>query len=254
MKWLLWMLVFLTEKWRSNGLEQIRAQGKARWEGWLRSDGFPGGLWLKGAVLPLLILWGVQWGAGRLGVGWVVDLLALLSFMELRPALLDLRNGLADWHQETAQNTLSQIFEQVFSRVFYRVFCTSFWYFILPGSLGLVLVCATLELAHGTWQDRLAGRVLAVLAWLPARLLGFTLALVGNFEEALYAWRNLAMKKSVDSWVVAVAWGALGIQGEEEAEGLSGVNVEMAMGVEALLWRALIVWALVAALVTAIGA
>ena len=100
-----------------------------------------------------------------------------------------------------------------------HVFGVLFWYTVLPGPCGAVLYrFAVLLREH--WEARVDGfgimsrQAFNVLDWVPARLTAIGFAVVGNFEDALYGWRQRA-----PSWpdrqrgiVVEAAAGALGVQ------------------------------------------
>jgi adenosylcobinamide-phosphate synthase len=100
-----------------------------------------------------------------------------------------------------------------------HVFGVLFWYTVLPGPCGAVLYrFAVLLREH--WETRLdvfgeaSRKAFYVLDWVPARLTAIGFAVVGNFEDALYGWRQRA-----PAWpdrqrgiVVEAAAGALGVQ------------------------------------------
>jgi adenosylcobinamide-phosphate synthase len=100
-----------------------------------------------------------------------------------------------------------------------HVFGVLFWYTVLPGPCGAVLYrFAVLLREH--WEARVDGfgiisrQAFHLLDWVPARLTAIGFAVVGNFEDALYGWRQRA-----SAWpdrqrgvVVEAAAGALGVQ------------------------------------------
>lgn len=246
-------MVLSTEKWHRPRWDGLRAEGARLWcQGQAGLEQVPGGRWLLGCGVPLLVLAGVQWVLAGLGLGWLVNLLALLVLLELRPILLELRRGLGPVGQTSDSESVRTLLERVWTRAFALCFCTSFWYWVLPGALGLVLVRATQWLAQGEHSDAGARRLQGLLEWLPARLLGLTLALVGNFEEVIYLWRSISTGLGSGIWVATLAQGALGFQHHAVNDEEMLEDEEMALGTEALLWRALVVWAGVAALVAAL--
>jgi cobalamin biosynthesis protein CobD/CbiB len=100
-----------------------------------------------------------------------------------------------------------------------RLFAPVFWYVLLPGCLGpllYLLVC----LVHESWTRpdapppyaHAARRILGWVDWLPARATALAVAVVGNFEDAAYAWRQQAGNWSVkeEGAILASAAGALG--------------------------------------------
>ena len=63
-------------------------------------------------------------------------------------------------------------------------------------------------------MGRFAARAFYVLDWLPSRLTSIGFAIVGNFEDAVYARRNHARKfnDSVNGILLASGGGALGVR------------------------------------------
>lgn len=101
-----------------------------------------------------------------------------------------------------------------------------------------------------------ATQVYRVVEWLPMRLLASTFAIVGDFEDAIYCWRNQAQ-----SWpdteagiVLASGAGAIGVRlgMTIEQDGMPLDRPEIGVGDEAdtdymqstigLVWRALVFW------------
>lgn len=100
-----------------------------------------------------------------------------------------------------------------------HVFGVLFWYTVLPGPCGAVLYRFSVLLREH-WATRVDGfgvssrKAFYVLDWVPARLTAIGFAIVGNFEDAFYGWRQRAR-----AWpdrqrgiVVEAAAGALGVQ------------------------------------------
>jgi adenosylcobinamide-phosphate synthase len=102
------------------------------------------------------------------------------------------------------------------------------------------------------------------LDWVPARLTALSFAVVGDFEDALYAWRAQAA-----SWIdrgvgviLASGAGALGVRlGDSlHADGRLVYRPELGLGDVAdqehlnsavgLIWRSVVLWVLVMTLVT----
>ncbi|MBL8330513.1 MAG: CobD/CbiB family protein [Rubrivivax sp.] len=126
-------------------------------------------------------------------------------------------------------------------------------------------------------RDRVA-RAFSLLDHVPARLTAFGFAVVGNFEEAINSWRKDAglWKHANEGIILAAAAGAVGVQlggkappgvtpdrsksfsaGEVEgttaAEGsTAGLPPQMAhlQSMVALVWRSVILWMLLLALLT----
>ena len=146
-------------------------------------------------------------------------------------------------------------------------------WFVALGPAGAVLYRGSAMLADqwgsrgqaGASEFRLfAGRAFSWLDWAPARLTAVTLAIVGNFEDAIYCWREQAAGWTghAREIIVASAGGALGIVlgGPIQQSGGAQLRPEAGMGDEAdadavesavrLIWRALTVWMFLILLVT----
>lgn len=100
-----------------------------------------------------------------------------------------------------------------------NVYGVLFWYALLPGPSGAVLYKLA-GIARQEWAGRtdafgeVARQAFRLLDWIPARMTAVGFAVVGNFEDALYGWRQRAA-----SWddpqrgvVVESAAGALGVR------------------------------------------
>src|SRR5262249_6793887 len=113
-----------------------------------------------------------------------------------------------------------------------------------------------------------AARVFYWIDWIPARLTGIAFAIVGNFEDAIYAWRNFAHRwpNESEGVILACGAGALGIRlgsPEESAIAVSNqpepivvdavpneadvmpgepVGIRTLQSAVGLVWRALLLW------------
>lgn len=101
-----------------------------------------------------------------------------------------------------------------------HVFAPLFWYILLPGPVGPVLYRIA-EMLERRWAVRgesygdFARAAYAVLDWLPLRLSAAGFAIVGNFEDAVYAWRGVvAAGASADqrTLLLTTGGGALGLR------------------------------------------
>lgn len=102
-----------------------------------------------------------------------------------------------------------------------HVFGVFFWFLVPIGPAGAVLYRISEYLAR-TWGVSVDERTAAfgafarnaffVIDWLPARLTALGFAIVGNFEDAIYAWRNHARQwpDANDGVLLAAGSGALG--------------------------------------------
>ena len=146
-----------------------------------------------------------------------------------------------------------------------------FW-FILLGPAGAVLLRLA-SMLDGLWGHRderfaafgwAAARLDDVLQWVPARITALSYAIMGSFEEALQCWRQ-----RVGAWsdinsgpLLASGFGAMHMQTCEAAvseasdyeETVAGFSVtpdaSHVRGVVALVWRVLLFWLAVGALMT----
>jgi len=100
-----------------------------------------------------------------------------------------------------------------------NVYGVLFWYAVLPGASGAALYKLA-GIVRQEWAGRadafgdVARGAFRLLDWIPARMTAIGFAIVGNFEDALYGWRQRAA-----SWedpqrgvVVESAAGALGVR------------------------------------------
>jgi adenosylcobinamide-phosphate synthase len=155
-----------------------------------------------------------------------------------------------------------------------HVFGVFFWFVLLPGPMGAVLYRLA-EHSARVWSrapapptppDRFgefARRAFAWIDWIPSRLTALGYAIVGDFEGAIYCWRQVARQPSTDglpapdarTLVLAAASGALGLRLMPEAEaarhfdeagnegaGLAEPRPPAVRAVVGLVWRALLLW------------
>ncbi|MGI4812620.1 MAG: CobD/CbiB family protein [Janthinobacterium lividum] len=159
------------------------------------------------------------------------------------------------------------------------VFGVFFWFLIPIGPAGAVLYRVAEQLARraetpfdigdGTLRP-FALRAFHVIDWLPVRLTALGFAIVGNFEEAIHAWRQTAHRWSDhnDEVLLAAGSGALGARlaspraepigadalGSPEAEPLpvgdecTPRTLQSAIG---LVWRAVVLWMILLLMLTA---
>jgi adenosylcobinamide-phosphate synthase len=155
-----------------------------------------------------------------------------------------------------------------------HVFGVFFWFVLLPGPMGAVFYRLA-EHSARVWSrapapptppDRFgefARSVFAWIDWIPSRLTALGYAIVGDFEGAIYCWRQVARQPSTDglpapdarTLVLAAASGALGLRLMPEAEaarhfdeagnegaGLAEPRPPAVRAVVGLVWRALLLW------------
>jgi len=156
-----------------------------------------------------------------------------------------------------------------------HVFGVFFWFVLLPGPIGPILFRLSEYLAR-RWNrppggalpaDRFgefARRAFAWIDWLPARLTALGFAIVGDFEGAVYCWRKVARRPSIEAGmpqpdsrtvILGAAGGALGSRVLSSAEstryfdeagleggGLAEPGPAMLNAAVGLVWRALLLW------------
>lgn len=157
-----------------------------------------------------------------------------------------------------------------------NVFGVFFWFLLPIGPAGAVLYRISEYLARA-WNEpgnshaepfgNFAMRAFYWIDWIPARLTATAFAIVGNFEDAIYAWRNFSARwrDRTTGIILAAGGGAMGVRLGEPievaAEPVSSdpgavdgqiLEVETLPGEEAtprflqstvgLVWRALLLW------------
>lgn len=160
-----------------------------------------------------------------------------------------------------------------------NVFGVFFWFLIPLGPAGAVLYRLTEYLARA-WNDpdhlrneafgRFASRAFYWIDWIPARLTAAAFAIVGNFEDAIYAWRNFSTRwrNETTGIILSAGGGAMGVRlgapaeltanpvsadasamnlAEAEADSPPGEepSVRSLQSAVGLVWRALLLWMLV---------
>jgi len=162
--------------------------------------------------------------------------------------------------------------EEAFVASHRHVFGVLFWFAFLPGPSGAVLYRMALMLRsrwggkvgpeHGGFGE-FANRAFHWIDWVPVRLTAIGFAIVGNFEDAIYCWRNQAARWRDPELgiVLASGAGAIGVKlGKPLREGVTATGpeiderIEIGVGEEAdaaflsstvgLVWRALVLWLL----------
>jgi cobalamin biosynthesis protein CobD/CbiB len=150
-----------------------------------------------------------------------------------------------------------------------HVFGVVLWYVLLPGPSGAVLYRLAAFLQQ-RWKPlgafgRFADRVFQLLEWPAVRLTAASFAVVGDFEDAVYCWRTQArtwMEQS-SGVVLSAGAGAMGVRLGMPVQEVEGMQPRPELGVGepadgpfldstvGLVWRALVVWLFVLAVITA---
>ncbi|MBI5331925.1 MAG: cobalamin biosynthesis protein [Betaproteobacteria bacterium] len=262
-------------------------QQARRWHGWLLEYLNAGGeqhgvlAWTLGVGLPALAVLLLQ---GRLeggweALGWAAEVAVLYFCLGFRPGMgraaaiagalmrreiAEAQQRLHEWRPglragADVSSLARQTVEELLRLAMGRLFGVLFWFFLL-GAAGAVLYLLTRE-ACSRWHGEAAfgafsARVQVWLDWLPARMLAFSFAIVGNFQDAMDSWRSQARAwgDEAEGAVLAAGAGALGLRlggrihladgdlarpdlGLDEAAGAEAVSAA-----EALIWRALLLW------------
>ncbi len=197
------------------------------------------------------------------------------------------RRLLAEWTREdtsmlSAPEVARVSVEKALITTHRNVFGVFFWLLMPLGPAGAVLYRVAEHLARA-WNEpehlknesfgRFAERAFYWLDWIPVRLTATAFAIVGNFEDAVYAWRNFSHRWKDESIgiLLSAGGGALGLRlgnARESAVGLVAAEplpeaiapIEAPPGEEAtaralqstvgLVWRALLLWMLLLLLVS----
>ena len=243
--------------------------------------------WSLGALVPALLcgLVVAMVGDGASLAGWAVEVVLLYFMFGFRVAtyqaasiaralltadLAHARETLRKWNPGLApgdgpDDLVRQTLEETLKSALSTLFGILFWYW-LAGVAGAVLY----SLSHSClehWQgdavfSTFSRRIVYWMDWLPARALGFSFAIVGNFQDATECWRSQAgtWRDDSEGALLSAAAGALGIRlggplnlggnevwrpelGMEEMPGPESIDAAVA-----LIWRAALLWLSVAGL------
>ncbi|MDB5746995.1 MAG: CobD/CbiB family protein [Massilia sp.] len=156
------------------------------------------------------------------------------------------------------------------------VFGVFFW-FLMPAGPACAVLYRVSEYLARAWNEpehmrneafgQFAARAFYWIDWIPVRLTAIAFAVVGNFEDAIYAWRNFAHRWADESRgiILAAGGGAMGVRlgtpNENAAQllpvdaalvDLTDTENDVLPGEEpslrslqstvGLVWRALILW------------
>jgi adenosylcobinamide-phosphate synthase len=159
-----------------------------------------------------------------------------------------------------------------------NVFGVFFW-FLMPMGPACAVMYRVAEYLARAWNEpdhmrneafgQFAARAFYWIDWIPVRLTAIAFAVVGNFEDAIYAWRNFAGRWADESKgiILAAGGGAMGVRlgspvetaprivpldaatvdlSDSEADVLPGEepNVRALQITVGLVWRALLLWML----------
>lgn len=243
--------------------------------------------------IPLLLLAALLWFLQGLALGiptMLVHMLVLLvAFDRTQPGnmakqfLRHWKNGDSDAcaeflrqqlatpgaaHLESA-DTMSEFFSRLFVyRYFERLFVMFFWYMV-AGPLVILFAYVTYQLRDSHRQDQPAEEVefvtlvIAVLEWLPMRLLALTFSLAGNFVHCFESFKRTfwTFDRTADTAGTLYSYSRCALTGivkdvadeSPEADGDISAREQKAAEIEALvslLERSQAIWLVVLALLT----
>jgi adenosylcobinamide-phosphate synthase len=287
----------LLEQWRPLGDRKAYHALLSRWAGWLE-DTFNAGesrhgriAWMVAIAPPVLgslalyyvLFWLHPLFALALNIAALYITLGFRQFshyftaiqLEVKAGELDrARELIGTWRGESARHRTKEevirlSIEEALAASHRHVFAVLFWFMVLPGPSGAILYRLAGHLAR-RWSGQgdfgmFATRVHAAMEWPAVRLTAIAFAIVGDFEDAIYAWRAQAA-----SWmdpkigiVLAAGAGAIGVRlgmPLAEADGTVRPRPELGVGELAdvpfldstvgLLWRSLVVWVFLLGLLT----
>jgi len=159
-----------------------------------------------------------------------------------------------------------------------NVFGVFFW-FLMPLGPACAVMYRVAEYLARAWNEpdhmrneafgQFAARAFYWIDWIPVRLTAIAFAVVGNFEDAIYAWRNFANRWADESKgiILAAGGGAMGVRlgtphenaahilpadaaivdvSDTESDVLPGEepSVRALQSTVGLVWRALLLWML----------
>jgi len=287
--------VFLIEQLRPLHYRRIVAEPLGAWADFIETR-FNAGAYQQGvaawclAVLPPVILVAILYAllysvspilAWALNVGVLYLTMGFRQFshhyteIQLALRLGELpraRELFAEWQNRSAADLGSEdiarlSIEAALAASHRHVFAVLLWFVLLPGPCGALLYRIS-AIVGERWQAGNAAehndfavfsrQIFGIIDWLPLRVTASAFAIVGDFEDAVYCWRNQAPQ-----WpdrdlgiVLASGAGALGVQlgrplvdvGEitDCAElGLGDpADVDFMQSAVGLVWRATVVWML----------
>jgi AmpE protein len=164
---------------------------------------------------------------------------------------IELSEELAQMHDQVCHTILHRWFEFFFLMVF--------WFLIL-GVPGLLLTWFSLQYSQLVHCAEKAWRPLHWLEWLPARFLGLTFALAGNFVRAIGIWKKSLWKMRTPAGDVlySIALASLSNrdgEGQElkNAEIDSKIACDQMMELQNLHRRSAAIWLGIVALITIVG-
>ena len=193
------------------------------------------------------------------------------------------RHLLAEWtRQDTVGMDVAEIsriaVEKALISTHRNVFGVFFWFLMPLGPAGAVMYRVAEYLARA-WNDssragsetfgQFSARAFYIIDWIPVRLTAIAFAIVGNFEDAIYAWRNFASnwKDEAIGIILSSGGGAMGFRLGTPLENATDIlpvdaaivdsiaieadsvpgdepSIRALQSTVGLVWRALLLWML----------
>lgn len=154
-----------------------------------------------------------------------------------------------------------------------NVFGVFFW-FLMPVGPACAVMYRVAEHLSRAWNEpqhmkneafgQYAAKIFYLIDWIPARLTAVAFAVVGNFEDAIYAWRNFSQRwaNQSEGIILSAGGGALGVRLGSPQENAVELPIDAAMvdasdpdimpgdpatvrslqSAVGLVWRALLLW------------
>jgi len=156
---------------------------------------------------------------------------------------------------EGAAEKVRAITDVTFTKSLHNVFSVLFWYLIL-GTFGALLYFMVSLINKNADKEFPAMKeanalVLGVLDWIPVRLLGLSMALVGSFGSVFGRWMKALTAGLERSNEFATEFGLAAI-GKDPAK-VDDADVQENKDALAIVFRALIVWVVFVALLTIVA-
>ncbi|MFC4931929.1 CobD/CbiB family protein [Massilia sp. GCM10023247] len=272
-----------------------------RIEGWFNAGEPKNGrmgwfLMMAVLVLPVaLVYWVLQYfGLVFLAFAWNVAIVYLtLGFRHYSHYFTSIQLALNSGDEATARTLLAEwaridtvgmdateiariAVEKSLITTHRSVFGVFFW-FLMPAGPACAVLYRVSEYLARAWNEpehmrneafgQFAAKAFYWIDWIPVRLTAIAFAVVGNFEDAIYAWRNFANRWADESRgiILAAGGGAMGVRlgtpnenapqvlpvdaalvdlSETENDVLPGEepSLRALQSTVGLVWRALILW------------
>jgi AmpE protein len=167
---------------------------------------------------------------------------------------IELSDELSKMHDQVCHTILHRWFEFFFLMIFW---------FLALGVPGVLLAWFSLQYSQLVHCEEKAWRPMHWLSWIPARLLGLTFALAGNFVQAVAVWKQTLWKWRTPADVVLYKVALASLSGKNDkascmdtmtnAETDTQVACDQMQELQMLHRRSAIVWLAVIALITIVG-